>query len=177
MQPEHGSHAPRAGRLAGRWLAAALITVAVTLLAPSASYADAVPPGTRQPATAMTDGCRGITPAMFPAQGFIASPRRDQGGHLWWRGAPDGVITCIGTVVEFVHYTAPVPQAKTWQVTIYDALHPEGQVAARQTFTEPVGWWLYPFGIHRAYQGLTKVCLTATDAFGTSCITFPRTAG
>lgn len=175
MQSGHGSRASRAGRLAGRWLAAVLITAVVALLAPSASYADVSPPGAAQPAAAMADGCRGITPAVLPAQGFIADPARGQGGHLWWRGAPDGAVTCIGTVVEFVHYT--VPQAKTWQVTVYDAQDPDGQVVARQAFTETAGWWLFPFGVHRAFGGLRKVCLTATSAFGSSCISFPRPVG
>ena len=172
MQSGHGTgRAPRGGRLAGRWLVALLITGAVALLAPGVSYASSQPaPAPTAPAAA--DGCRGITPAVFPAQGFIADVARDQGGHLWWRGAPDGVITCIGTVVEFVHYTSL--QAKTWQVTAYDARHPGGQVAARQTFTEAPGWWYWPFPVHRAYQDLRKVCLTATDAFGTSCISFPQ---
>lgn len=174
MQPGHaGRRPPRNTRLAGRWLVAALIISAVALLTPGVSYADTSPPGTAPAAAAAAaDGCRGITPAVFPAQGFIADPARGQGGHLWWRGAPDGVITCIGTVVEFVHYTSL--QTKTWQVIVYDAQNPDGQVVARQTFTEAPGWWYWPFPVHRAYQDLRKVCLAATEAFGTSCISFPQ---
>ena len=75
--------------------------------------------------------------------------------------------------MEFVHYTSL--QTKTWQVTASRRpRRPGGQVAARQTFTEAPGWWYWPFPVHRAYQDLRKVCLTATDAFGTSCISFPQ---
>ena len=87
MQSGHGTgRAPRGGRLAGRWLVALLITGAVALLAPGVSYASS-PPAPAPTAPAAADGCRGTTPAVFPARGFIADVARDQGGHLWWRGA------------------------------------------------------------------------------------------
>ena len=95
------------------------------MLAPGVSYVTArpsAPPAARQGAnpaagqaatlagqTDQTDqtaqaGCRGVTPAVFPAQGFITNPARTQGGHLWWRYAGDGTSVCIGTVVQWVQY-------------------------------------------------------------------------
>ena len=98
--------APRRGRLAGRWLAALLVTGVLALLVPSVSFATASQSRsvTATAATASTAdaavGCRGVTPAVFPAVGFITNPGRSQGGHLWWRPATGG--TCIGTVIEWV---------------------------------------------------------------------------
>jgi hypothetical protein len=156
--------ATRAGRLPRRWLAAALITGAVALLAPGVSYATAAQSG---PAAG---GCTGVTPAVIPALGFITDPHRTQGGHLWWRPAAAGSGVCIGTVVEWVQYT--VTATKTWRVIVYSAQHPGGQVVASRTFTLGRGWYFWGFGVHQAYQGLTAVCLTADDSFGVACLRF-----
>src|SRR5690242_1100418 len=76
-------------------------------------------------------GCLGVTPAIFPAQGFITDPGRGQGGHLWWRFAGDGTSVCIGTVVEFVQYNTTA--TKTWRVIVYTRQNPGG-VAADESF-------------------------------------------
>ena len=155
-------HAPRTRRLPGRWLAALLIAGAVALLAPGVSSATASQSSTA--ASNAASGCRGITPAIIPATGFIADPARDQGGHFWWRWHAASRSVCIGTVVEWVRYTATA--TKTWNVTIYDALHLGGQVAAQQTFTLGRGWYYWSFGVHQAYKGLHAVCVTAVGSFG-----------
>jgi hypothetical protein len=121
-------------------------------------------------AQAAAAGCRGVTPAVFPAQGFIANPNRTQGGHLWWRFAGDGTSVCIGTVVEFVQYN--VTTAKTWRVIVYTAQNPGGVTIARQTFTLGRGVYYWSFGVHRVFSGLSAVCLTATESFGMSCVHF-----
>ncbi len=156
--------ATRTRRLPGRWLAAALIAGTLALLAPGVSYATASQSG---PAAG---GCKGITPAVFPARGFIANPARTQGGHLWWRRSADGTSVCIGTVVEWVRYTTTA--TKTWKVIVYSARHPGGQVVARTTFTLVRGWYFWSFGVHQAYSGLSAVCLTADESFGIPCIAF-----
>ena len=113
-------------------------------------------------------GCRGVIPAVFPAQGFITNPNRSQGGHLWWRFAGDGTSVCVGTVVEFVQYNATT--AKTWRVIVYTAQNPGGVTIARQTFTLGRGVYFWSFGVHRVFSGLSAVCLTATESFGMSCV-------
>jgi hypothetical protein len=126
----------RIGRLPAKWLAAALITAAVALLAPGMSFITA---GRSSAATATTAaattaaGCRGVTQALLPANGFITNPGRAQGGHLWWRRSADGGSVCIGTVIMWVQYNATA--AKTWRVIVYSARHPGGLTVASRTFT------------------------------------------
>jgi hypothetical protein len=174
--------APRIGRLLRTWLAAALLTGAVALLAPGVSYVTArpsAPPPARQAATlaaqTATAGCRGVTPAVFPAQGFITNPARTQGGHLWWRYAGDGTSVCIGTVVEFVQYNGPT--TKTWRVIVFTAQNPGGVTVAGQAFTLGRGVYYWSFGVHRVFSGLSAVCLTATESFGMSCLHFTPPTG
>jgi hypothetical protein len=115
-------------------------------------------------------GCLGVTPAIFPAQGFITNPGRSQGGHLWWRFAGDGTSVCIGTVVEFVQYNATA--TKTWRVIVYTNQNPGGVTVAMRTFTLNRGGYFWGFGLHRVFSGLTAVCLTADESFGMSCVHF-----
>ena len=115
-------------------------------------------------------GCLGVTPAIFPAQGFITNPGRSQGGHLWWRFAGDGTSVCIGTVVEFVQYNATA--TKTWRVIAYTHQNPGGVTVAMRTFTLNRGDYFWGFGLHRVFAGLTAVCLTADESFGMSCVHF-----
>lgn len=115
-------------------------------------------------------GCLGVTPAIFPAQGFITNPGRSQGGHLWWRFAGDGTSVCIGTVVEFVQYNATA--TKTWRVIVYTNQNPGGVTVAMRTFTLNRGDYFWGFGLHRVFSGLTAVCLTADESFGMSCVHF-----
>ena len=165
----------RARRLPGRWLAAALGVAAVMVLAPGVSYVTASqssPSPLSGPAPLSVQaaaGCRGVTPAVFPALGFITDPARTQGGHLWWRSFADG-STCLGTVVEWVQYNTTA--TKTWRVVVYSAQHPDGQTVAQQTFTAGRGWYSWGFGVHQAFQGLSAVCLTADESFGSPCISF-----
>jgi hypothetical protein len=184
---------PRIGRLSRTWLMAAVITGAVAVLAPGVHYATASPPApashpqaatlaaqtgaTQTPtpqagaaAQAAGPGCLGVTPAIFPAQGFITNPNRSQGGHLWWRFAGDGTSVCIGTVVEFVQYNATA--AKTWRVIVYTSQNPGGVTVAKRTFTLKRGDYFWGFGVHRVFSGLTAVCLTADESFGMSCVHF-----
>jgi hypothetical protein len=166
---------------------AALIIGAVALLAPGVRYVTASPSapashpqaatlaaqtGTPQNAGAQAaaTGCRGVTPAIFPAQGFITNPNRSQGGHLWWRFAGDGTSVCIGTVVEFVQYN--VTAAKTWRVIVYTAQNPGGVTVAKRTFTLKRGDYFWGFGLHRVFSGLSAVCLAADESFGMSCVHF-----
>ena len=167
--------ATRTRRLPRRWLAAALITGAVALLAPGVSYATAGQASPASPAPALAAGCRGVTPAVFPALGFITNPGRTQGGHLWWRRSADGSSVCIGTVVEWVQYN--VTATKTWRVIVYSARHPGGLIVASRTFTLGRGVYFWSFGVHQAYSGLSAVCLTADDSFGVPCIRFSQPAG
>ena len=113
-------------------------------------------------------GCRGVTPAVFPAVGFITNPDRSQAGHLWWRPSTGG--TCIGTVIEWVQYNTTA--TKTWRVIAYSAQHPNGQVVAQRTFTLGPGWYWWSFGVHQVFSGLSAVCITADDSFGAPCLHF-----
>lgn len=172
--------AARSGALPGRWLAALLVTGVLALLVPSVSFATASQsrPATAAMTTASTAstasaadaavGCLGVSPAVFPAVGFITNPGRSQGGHLWWRPAAGG--TCIGTVIEWVQYNTTA--TKTWRVVVYSAPHPDGQVVAQRTFTLRRGWYWWSFGVHQVFSGLSAVCITASDSFGTSCLHF-----
>jgi hypothetical protein len=161
----------RRRRLPVKWLAAVLITTAVGLLAPGVTYITA---GRSSTTTATTTaattaaGCRGVTPALLPASGFVTNPSRTQGGHLWWQRSADGGSVCIGTVIMWVQYNTTA--AKTWQVTIYSARHPAGLIVASRTFSLKRGWYWWGFGVHQYYQGLNAVCLSATESFGMSCI-------
>jgi hypothetical protein len=156
--------AARLRRLPGRWLAATLIAAAaLALLVPGVSYA------TAGQSNAADTGCLGVTPAAFPAMGFITNPNRHQAGHLWWRRTSDGGV-CIGTVVEWVQYNAPM--TKTWKVTVYTAAHPNGLTVKQRTFALNQGWYFWSFGVHQVFSGLTSVCITASDSFGVSCIDF-----
>ncbi|HEY2263715.1 MAG TPA: hypothetical protein VGI96_13910 [Streptosporangiaceae bacterium] len=190
---------PRIGRLSRTWLMAAVITGAVAVLAPGVHYAMAGPsvsvshpqaatlaaqtgeqaqanagqtptPQAGVAAQAAGPGCLGVTPAVFPAQGFITNPNRSQGGHLWWRFAGDGTSVCIGTVVEFVQYNATA--TKTWRVIVYTRQNPGGVTVAKRTFTLNRGDYFWGFGVHRVFSGLTAVCLAADESFGMSCVHF-----
>lgn len=172
MRREPRIKTTRTRRLTGRWLAAVLTVGAVALLAPGVSYATA---GLSSSASAAAPGvtadaeCLGVTPAVFPAMGFITSPARTQGGHLWWRRLADGSV-CIGTVVEFVQYNTTA--AKTWRVTVFSTQYPRGLVVKARQFTEGRGWFFWSFGVHQAFSGLQAVCLSASDSFGIPCIDF-----
>jgi len=159
-------------RLSGPWLAALLIIGVLALLAPGVSFATAGQPGpaSRSVPAAVTAavGCRGVTPAVLPALGFITNPSRSQGGHLWWRPETSGV--CIGTVIEWVQYN--ITATKTWRVIVYSAQHPNGQVVAQRTFTLGRGWYWWSFGSHQVFPGLSAVCVTADDSFGVPCLHF-----
>lgn len=168
----------RRRRLPAKWLAAALITAAVALLAPGTSYvtagrssaaAAATTAATTAAARTTAAGCRGVTQALLPAYGFITNPSRAQGGHLWWHRSADGSV-CIGTVIMWVQYNTTA--AKTWRVVVYSARHPGGLTVASRAFTLMRGWYWWGFGVHQAYQGLSAVCVTATGSFGTSCVRF-----
>ena len=192
-----GKRVPGVGGLSRKWLMAAVITGAVAVLAPGVHYATASPSapaahpqvatlaaqnGTAQNGIQQTPtpqagaaaqaatGCLGVTPAIFPAQGFITNPGRSQGGHLWWRFAGDGTSVCIGTVVEFVQYNATA--TKTWRVIVYTHQNPGGVTVAMRTFTLNRGDYYWGFGLHRVFTGLTAVCLTADESFGMSCVHF-----
>ena len=115
-----------------------------------------------------TVGCRGVTPAVIPALGFITNPSRTQAGHLWWRPEAGGI--CIGTVIEWVQYNTTA--TKTWRVIVYSAQHPDGQVVAQRTFTLGQGWYWWSFGVHQVFSGLSAVCITADDSFGVPCLHF-----
>lgn len=168
------SQATRTRRLPGRWLATALIVGAVALLAPGVKYviaSQASPSIPSTPASLTADtGCRGVTPEIFPAQGFITNPNRTQAGHLWWRRSASDASVCIGTVVEWVKYNTTA--TKTWRVTVYTTQNPRGQVVAQRTFTLGRGWYFWNFGVHQAFSGLSAVCITADESFGESCIDF-----
>ena len=165
----------RVRRLPAKWLAAALITAAVGLLAPGMNFVTAGrSSATTATAATTAAGCLGATEALLPANGFITNPSRAQGGHLWWRRTADGSV-CIGTVIMWVQYNATV--AKTWRVIAYSAQHPGGLTVASRTFTLKRGWYWWGFGVHQAYQGLSAVCVTATESFGMSCVHFSGPAG
>ena len=185
----------RRRRLPAKWLAAMLITAAVALLAPGVTYVTA---GRSSAATATTTtagkttaagtttaagkttaagtgvGCRGVTQALLPANGFVSNPSRAQGGHLWWHRSADGGV-CIGTVIMWVRYNTTA--AKTWRVIVYSARHPGGLTVASRAFTLKRGWYWRGFGVHRSFQDLSAVCVTATESFGMSCVQFSAPAG
>jgi hypothetical protein len=168
----------RRRRLPAKWLAAMLITAAVALLAPGATYVTAGRSSTTAAATASASttaaGCRGVTQVLLPAYGFITSPSRGQGGHLWWHRSAGGSV-CIGTVIMWVQYNTMA--AKTWRVIVYSARHPGGLTVASRAFTLKRGWYWRGFGVHQAYRGLSAVCVTATESFGMSCVRFSAPAG
>jgi hypothetical protein len=158
-------------RLSGRWLAALLVIGVLALIVPGVSYVTTSQTRAATVAASTTDavtGCQGVTPAVFPAVGFITSPTRSQAGHLWWQASMGG--TCIGSVIEWVQYNTTA--TKAWQVIVYDAQHPNGQVVAQRTFTLGQGWYWFSFGVHQVFPGLTAVCITASDSFGVPCLHF-----
>ena len=178
----------RRGHLPAKWLATMLITAAVALLAPGVTYmtagrssttmattttaaatTTAVSTTTAGVTTAAGGGCKGVTQALLPANGFITNPSRVQGGHLWWHRSADGSV-CIGTVIMWVQYNTTA--AKTWRVVVYSARHPGGLTVASRAFTLKRGWYWWGFGVHQAYRGLSAVCVTATESFGMSCVHF-----
>ena len=162
----------RRRRLPAKWLAAALITAAVALLAPGTTYVTAGRSSTTMATTTAATtaaGCRGVTQALLPANGFITNPSRVQGGHLWWHRTADGSV-CIGTVIMWVQYNTTA--AKTWRVVVYSARHPGGLTVASLAFTLKRGWYWWGFGVHQAYRGLSAVCVTATESFGMSGVHF-----
>lgn len=162
--------ATRTRRLPRRWLAAALITGAAALIAPGVSYATASQSAPAKATLAAAASCRGVTPAVFPASGFITNPARTQGGHLWFRRSADGASVCVGTVVEWVQYNSPM--TKTWRVIVFSADHPNGLTVASSTFTLGRGWYFWSFHVRQPYLGLTAVCLTADESFGMACLHF-----
>ena len=173
----------RRRRLPAKWLAAMLITTAVALLAPGVTYITAgrsnttiatTTAATTAASAATAAGCRGVTQAFLPATGFITNPSRAQGGHLWWHRSADGSV-CIGTVIMWAQYNTTA--AKTWRVIVYSARHPHGLTVASRAFTLKRGWYWWGFGVHQAYQGLSAVCVTATESFGMSCVHFSGPAG
>ena len=109
-----------------------------------------------------------------PANGFVTNPSRAQGGHLWWHRSADGSV-CVGTVIMWVRYNTAA--AKTWRVIVYSARHPGGLTVASRTFTLERGWYWRGFGVHRSFQDLSAVCVTATESFGMSCVRFSAPAG
>jgi hypothetical protein len=180
----------RRRRLPATWLAAMLITTAVALLAPGVTYVTAGRSSTTAAATTAAAttaaaaaatttataaaGCRGVTEALLPAKGFVTNPSRAQGGHLWWHRSADGSV-CVGTVIVWVRYNTAA--AKTWRVIVYSARHPGGLTVASRTFTLERGWYWRGFGVHRSFQDLSAVCVTATESFGMSCVRFSAPAG
>jgi hypothetical protein len=174
----------RRRRLPAKWLAAMVITAAVALLAPGGTYvtagrSSATTATTTAAAAAATGattaaGCRGVTQALLPANGFITNPSRAQGGHLWWHRSADGSV-CIGTVIMWAQYNTT--EAKTWRVIVYSARHPGGLTVASRAFTLKRGWYWRGFGVHRSFQDLSAVCATATGSFGMSCVQFSTPAG
>jgi hypothetical protein len=158
-----------------------LIVAAVALLAPGVTYVTADRSSTAAtttttaaaPSAARPAGCRGVTQALLPAYGFITSPSRAQGGHLWWHRSADGGV-CVGTVIMWVQYNTTA--AKTWRVLVYSARHPGGLTVASRAFTLKQGWHWRGFGVHRSFKDLSAVCVTATESFGMSCVQFSAPA-
>jgi hypothetical protein len=67
--------------------------------------------------------------------------------------------------------------ARTWRVIVYSARHPGGLTVASRTFTLERGWYWRGFGVHRSFQDLSAMCVTATESFGMSCVQFSTRAG
>jgi hypothetical protein len=160
-------------RLPGRWLAALFVIGVLALLVPGVSFVTASQSRSAAATVAAsttdaTVGCQGVTPAVFPAVGFVTNPTRSQAGHLWWQASMGG--TCIGSVIEWVQYNTTA--TKTWRVIVYSAQHPAGQVVAQRTFTLGRGWYWFSFGVHQVFAGLSAVCITASDSFGVPCLHF-----
>jgi hypothetical protein len=154
-----------------------LITAAVALLAPGATYVTAgrssAATATTTPAT-VADGCRGVTQAFLPANGFITNPEPGS------RRPP--VVAALGGR-QRVHWDRDhvgAVQRGRGQDLAGDRLlgaAPGGLTAASRTFTLKRGWYWWGFGVHQAYQGLSAVCMTATESFGMSCVHFSGPAG
>ena len=60
---------------------------------------------------------------------------------------------------------------------VYSARHPGGLAVASRAFTLERGWYRRGFGVHRSFQDLSAVCVTATESFGMSCVQFSAPAG
>jgi hypothetical protein len=84
----------------------------------------------------------------------------------------DRSSTAAGTTTMTATTTMNTTAAKTWRVTVYSARRPGGLTVASRAFTLKRGWHWRGFGMHQAYQGLSAVCVTATESFGTSCVHF-----
>ena len=112
----------------------AVLTAAVALLAltglvlPAAGAKAAV----AQPASPAGAGCKGVTLAVFPAQGVISDPGQAEGGRLWWQNTAAGI--CIGTVIENVELTAAAP-ARTLRLIVVDTAEPGGLTVAKMPVT------------------------------------------
>ena len=159
---------------------AATSTAAATTAATSAATATSATTVAATTAAATTTratskvGCRGVTEALLPANGFVTNPSRAQGGHLWWQRSADGSV-CVGTVIMWARYNTAA--AKTWRVIVYSARHPGGLTVASRTFTLERGWYWRGFRVHRSFRDLSAVCVTATESFGVSCVRFSAPAG
>ena len=139
-------------RLAALAVVAGLLVMTVLVLPANAALAQAASPAGA--------GCKGVTPAVIPAQGAITNPGQTEGGHFWWRPAGGG--TCIGTVVEDVVLTAAAP-SRTLRVIVFDAAEPGGLTIAKMEVNAGPGPQSRAFAIHQVFTGLTAVCLAATS--------------
>jgi hypothetical protein len=113
-----------------------------------------------QTASQTAAGCKGVTPAVIPAQGVISNPGQTEGGHFWWQNTNGG--TCVGTVIEDVELTAAAP-TRTLRVIVFDTADPGGLTVARMQATGSPGPQSLAFGIHQVFAGLTSLCLAATS--------------
>jgi len=144
-------------KMPGPWLAAlaalaGLLVLTVLVLPANAALAQAASPAGA--------GCKGVTPAVIPAQGVVTNAAQTEGGHFWWRPAGGG--TCIGTVVEDVVLTAAAP-SRTLRVIVFDAAEPGGLTIAKMQVDAGPGPQSRAFAIHQVFAGLTAVCLAATS--------------
>jgi hypothetical protein len=143
------------GRHATRWVIIPLLALAAVILPYGGKGLTAAWAVSQASAS-----CRGVTLAVIPAQGVIASADGSEGGHLWWRTESGG--TCVGTVIEDVQLSAAVP-ARTLRVIVFTAADPGGLTVAKQQVTGS-GAVSRAFGIHQVFRGLTQVCLIATSS-------------
>jgi len=153
----------------GRWViaavaAAALAAGAVTAVAhPGPRPAGGVLLAARS--SAAPGYCTGTALTRLPAVGGVTNIAGTEGGHLWWRGRAGGI--CIGTVITDIR-SSILTGTETVQVLVYDDPHPGGQVVAARTIPAPEpGTYVFSFGVHRVFAGLTAVCIGAL-----SCIEF-----
>jgi hypothetical protein len=52
-----------------------------------------------------------------------------------------------------------------------------GLTVASRACTFKRGWYWRGFGVHRSFQDLSAVCVTATESFGMSCVQSGAPAG